>query len=146
MEEKELKANDIPWGYPLCFNDGCADKDKCMHYQAMLLMPKDRYSGSAVFPTAWENGQCRCFRVKRRVTKAWGFSKLYHNVPQWQKAEARQCVRALFGKGNGPYYRVHHGENMLSPEKQEEILEVLAKYGSVEGVRFDHYVTDWDFD
>ena len=143
MEEKELKANDIPWGYPLCFNDGCADKDKCMHYQAMLLMPKDRYS---VFPTAWENGQCRCFRVKRRVTKAWGFSKLYHNVPQWQKAEARQCVRALFGKGNGPYYRVHHGENMLSPEKQEEILEVLAKYGSVEGVRFDHYVTDWDFD
>jgi hypothetical protein len=35
---------------------------------------------------------------------------------------------------------------MLSPEKQEEILEVLAKYGSVEGVRFDHYVTDWDFD
>ena len=127
MEEKELKANDIPWGYPLCFNDGCADKDKCMHYQAMLLMPKDRYSGSAVFPTAWENGQCRCFRVKRRVTKAWGFSKLYHNVPQWQKAEARQCVRALFGKGNGPYYRVHHGENMLSPEKQEEILEGLAK-------------------
>ena len=33
MEEKELKAEDIPWGYPLCFNNECADKDKCMHYQ-----------------------------------------------------------------------------------------------------------------
>ncbi len=32
MEEKELKAKDIPWGYPLCFNSECADKDRCMHY------------------------------------------------------------------------------------------------------------------
>ena len=81
MEEKELKAKDIPWGYPLCFNNECADKDRCMHYQARQLMPKDRYSGSAVFPTAWENGRC-----------------------QWQ----------------------------------EEILTVLAKFGSVEGIQFDH--------
>ena len=36
--------------------------------------------------------------------------------------------------------------NMLSPEKQKEILKVLAKFGSVEGIKFDHYVTDWDFD
>ena len=146
MEEKELKGKDIPWGYSLCFNNECADKDKCMHYQARLLMPQDRYSGPAVFPTAWENGKCRCFREKRRVTKAWGFTKLYRNVPQHLKAEARQRVRALFGKGNGPYYRVHHGENMLSPEKQEEILKILARFGSIEGIKFDHYVTDWDFE
>ena len=48
MEERELKAEDIPMGYPLCFNSECVDKDKCMHYQARLLMPKDRYSGSAL--------------------------------------------------------------------------------------------------
>lgn len=66
-------------------------------------------------------------------------------LPHWQKAEARQCVHALFGGGNGPYYRVHHGENMLSPEKQEEILKVLAMFGSIEGIGFDHYVTVWDF-
>jgi hypothetical protein len=41
---------------------------------------------------------------------------------------------------------VHHGENLLSPQKQEEILAVLAKFGSIEGIGFDHYVTDWDFD
>ena len=61
MEEKELKAKDIPRDYPLCFNSECADKDRCMHYQARLLMPKERYYGSAVFPTAWEDGKCRCF-------------------------------------------------------------------------------------
>ena len=146
MEEKELKAKDIPMGYPLCFNDECGNKDRCMHYQAWLLMPKERNSGSAVYPTAWENGQCRCFREKKLVKKAWGFSRLYDNVPQRRKAEARECVHALFGGGNGPYYRVHHGENMLSPQKQEEILAVLARFGSVEGIEFDHYVTDWNFD
>ena len=57
-----------------------------------------------------------------------------------------QCVRALFGSGNGPYYRAHHGEIMLSPQKQEEILKVLAKFGSIEGIKFDHYVMDWDFE
>ena len=101
--------------------------------------------GSAVYPTAWEDGKCRCFREKKLVKKAWGFTKLYDNVPHWQRAEARQCVHALFGGGNGPYYRVHHGQNLLSPQKQEEILKVVAMFGSIEGIGFDHYVTDWDF-
>jgi hypothetical protein len=117
-----------------------------MHYQAWLLMSKEQYEGAAIFPTAWESGKCRCFREKRLVEKAWGFTKIYDNVPRRDKAEARQRVHALFGSGNGPYYRVHHGEKRLTPKEQEEILDVLAKFGSTEGIRFDHYVTDWDFD
>ena len=146
MEEKELNYKDIPSGYPLCFNNECTEKARCMHYQARLLMPEDRYTGAAVFPTAWQNSTCKCFREKRLVRKAWGFTKLYHNVPQRQKAEARQSVHAFFGRGNGPYYRAHHGELMLSPKQQEEIMKIIAKFGSAEGISFDHYVTDWDFD
>ncbi len=37
MENKELKAKDIPMGYALCFNDACNRKDTCMHYQANML-------------------------------------------------------------------------------------------------------------
>ena len=143
--EKELKVKNIPWGYSLCFNDACKEKEKCMHYQARLLMPEECYSGQAVYPTAWKEGQCRCFCEKKLVRKAWGFTKLYNNVPKNLKAEARQCVHAYFGRGQGPYYRVHHGENMLSPKQQEDILNIIAKYGPIEGVQFDHYVTDWDF-
>ena len=88
MEGRELKAEDVPMGYPLCFNNECADKNRCMHYQARLLMPKDHYSGAAVYPTAWEDSKCRCFCEKKLVKKAWGFTKLYDNVPPRQKAEA----------------------------------------------------------
>ena len=96
MEEKELKAKDIPMGYPLCFNESCAEKGKCMHFQARLLMPERRYYGSAVFPLAWKDGKCKCFKEKKLVNKAWGFTKIYDNVPQRQKAEAR-----AFTKGAG---------------------------------------------
>ena len=146
MENKELTYKDIPMGYPLCFNSECTKKDCCMHYQARLLMPDSRYTGSAVFPTAWQNGECKCFREKRLVRKAWGFNHLYDNIPQRQRAEARQSVHAFFGRGNGPYYRVHHGENMLMPKEQDEIMKIIAKFGSTEGIKFDHYVTGWDFD
>lgn len=145
MEEKKLTYKDIPWGYPLCFNNECAEKERCMHYQAMLLSPKDRHSGSAVFPTAWQDGACKCFREKRLVQRAWGFRKLYDNVPKWQKAEARACVRSYFSGGCGPYYRVHNGESTISPKQQEEIMKIIAQFGSTEGIRFDHYVTDWNF-
>ena len=146
MEEKILNREDIPMGYALCFNSECTKKDCCMHYQARLLMAETRYHGHAVFPTAWQDGTCKCFREKRMVRKAWGFTHLYDNVPQRDKPEARYCVRSFFSGGNGPYYRYHHGENQLSPEQQDDIMKIIAKFGSTEGIRFDHYVTGWDFD
>ena len=145
MEEKKLTYQDVSMGYSLCFNDECSKKACCMHYQARLLMPERRYYGLAVFPTAWQDGNCKCFREKRLVRKAWGFKHLYDNVPQRDKAEARYCVRSSFSGGNGPYYRVHNGENMINLEKQEEIMKILAKFGSIEDIKFDHYVEGWDF-
>ena len=55
MEEKELKAKDIPWGYALCFNDACSLKDKCMHHLARLMKSDGRDIGQAVFPTFWRS-------------------------------------------------------------------------------------------
>ena len=144
MEEKELKAKDIPGGYALCFNSDCKKKDSCLHYQAALVADA-RDKGQAVYPAAWRDGKCRCYSEKRLVQNAWDFSQLYRDLPSYLRAEARRSVSALFGSGNGQYYRAHHGEIMVSPKKQKEIMEVLAKFGNND-VKFDHYVTEWDFD
>jgi len=146
MEEKELKAKDIPMGYARCFNDACKRKDTCMHYQARLLTnQQERHIGQAVYPTAWQNGECRCYCEKRLVRKAWGFAHLYDHVPRHQKTEARQCVRSYFSAGMGPYYRYHHGENKLSPKQQADIMKIMSHFGTTDGIKFDHYETDWDF-
>ena len=146
MKEIKLNVKDIPSGYALCFNSDCAEKDKCLHYQAKLLMADRCYKGQAVYPAAWQDGKCHCYNEKKLVQKAWGFSNLYRNIPSYMRAEARRSVSSLFGCGNGQYYRAHHGEIMISPKRQEEIMEVLAKYGSTEGIKFDNYVSVWDFD
>ena len=146
MKDIKLNVKDIPSGYALCFNSDCGDKDKCLHYQAKLLMADRCYKGQAVYPAAWQDGKCCCYNEKKLVQKAWGFSNLYRNIPSYMRAEARRSVSSLFGCGNGQYYRAHHGEIMISPKRQEEIMEVLAKYGSTEGIKFDNYVSVWDFD
>ena len=146
MKDIKLNVKDIPSGYALCFNSDCAEKDKCLHYQAKLLKAENCYKGQAVYPAAWQDGKCSCYNEKKLVQKAWGFSQLYRNIPSYMRAEARRSVSSLFGCGNGQYYRAHHGEIMISPKRQEEIMEVLAKYGSTEGIKFDHYVSVWDFD
>ena len=147
MEEKELKAKDIPWGYALCFNDTCNRKDTCMHYQARLLSSlTEQFTGQAVYPTAWQDGECRCYCEKKLIKKAWGFEHLYDHVLPYHKAGARQRVRSYFSAGMGPYYRYHHGENKLTPKQQDDIMQILARFGSTEGIQFDHYETDWNFE
>ena len=144
MENIELKEKDIPAGYALCFNDACHRKATCMHHQARLLKAQGHSTGQAVYPTAWQDGECSCYQEKGLVGMAWGFSHLYDNVPKYLRAEARQRVRAYFSAGNGPYYRVHHGENKLTPKQQADIMHILSQFGSTDGLRFDHYEMEWD--
>jgi len=146
LMEKPLEIKNIPYGYPLCFNEECLLRDKCMHYQAYLLKGGTQLAGSAIYPEAWKNGKCQRFNEIKMVKKAWGFTRIYNNVPRYQRAEARQRVMNYFSRGCGPYYRYHHGENKLSPREQEDIIAILAKFGTTEGIAFDHYETNWDFD
>ena len=146
LMKKELEYKNIPYGYEHCFNENCQLRDKCMHYQAYLLKPDERLVGPTVYPSAWKSGKCLRFSEVKLVQMAWGFSQIYKNVPNYLQTEARRSVKHYFSRGNGPYYRYHHGENMLSPKQQADILAIIAKFCPVDDIKFDHYVTDWDFD
>ena len=145
LMEKQLQNKNIPYGYALCFNKACQLRETCMHYQAYLFQPKDQLSGHTILPSAWQNGPCKRYCEVKLIKKAWGFNNIYMNVPYYLKAEARQKVKKYFSSGNGPYYRYHHGENKLLPRQQEDIMQILAKYGSTDGLKFDHYEMDYDF-
>jgi hypothetical protein len=93
--EKQLQRKNIPFGYKLCFNEACQLREKCMHYQAYLLQSKERLSAPAILPSAWQDGQCQCYCEDKMVKKAWGFSNIYNNVPNYQKAEASEGEELL---------------------------------------------------
>lgn len=145
MEEKKLEFKDAPFGYPLCFNHDCALRETCMHYHVGLLAPADRLTGPAVYPSAWKDGACRYYREKKLVKLAWGFSQLYKGMTKGQTADARGSLRAHLGSGMSAYYRYHYGERLLTPAQQEEVRDIIVRYGGSKDVQFDHYVLQYDF-
>lgn len=145
MNGKTLSFSDAPGGYALCFNHNCTLRDKCMHYHIGQLTPADRTMGNAIYPSAWRDGNCPHFAKIEKVQFAWGFNGLYKNLPHNRVSEVRQALRHFMGSGASAYYRVHHGEKLLSPARQQRILDFMAQFCSTEGLYFDHYVTQYDF-
>lgn len=145
MEEKQLLFEDAPWEYPLCFNSECKLCDTCMHYQVGLLAPANRQSGHAIYPSAWKDGDCRFYREKRLVQYAWGFDGLYKGLTKGQATDIRSNLRVHLSSGMSTYYRYHHGQRLLTPQQQKEILEICDHFAPDNESKFDHYVTSYDF-
>ena len=145
MEEKKLVYEDAPWNYPVCFNSECKKCDLCMHYLIGQLVPEDYHTGNAVYPSAWKGGDCLCFREKKVVRFAWGFSNLYTNLTRGQTSDIRSSIRTYLGSGMSAYYRYHHGERLLTPKQQQDILDIVKRFCSKEDATFDNYVLAWDF-
>jgi hypothetical protein len=70
LMENQLKYENIPNGYELCFNNNCQQRERCLHYQAYRLQPEVRLHGPAIYPAAWASGQCQHFRDVKPVTEA----------------------------------------------------------------------------
>jgi len=45
----------------------------------------------------------------------------------------------------GTYYRYKDGERLLSPEQQQWMAELFAKYGYDRDIRFDAYEDEYNF-
>lgn len=144
-EEKKLVFEDAPWGYPLCFNNEYKRHNQCMHYLVGQVAPASLQRGSAIYPSAWKDGDCRFFSEKRLVRLAWGFDSLYHHLTRGQASDVRGSIRSYLGSGMSAYYRYHHGERLLSPKQQQDILDIMARFGYDKGAEFDHYVLSYDF-
>ncbi|MBQ9230411.1 MAG: hypothetical protein IJ190_04425 [Prevotella sp.] len=145
MKEKELTYHDAPSGYQLCFNSNCSKAKECLHYQVALLAPPTKTAGAAIYPSAWKDGDCQYFRTCKPVRMAYGFDNLYRHLPRYLVSNARMRIRNFLSCGMSTYYRYHHGERLMSPQLQQEILDIMARYGSTEGLTFDHYITSYDF-
>ena len=83
-----------------------------------------------------ENG-CPHLLVKKPVTVAYGFKKLYTTLPEC-KTHYTQKYFPMF-KSDSSYYRAKRGETELFPQDQEEILKIFAQLGADTKVGFDKY-------
>lgn len=141
---QQLNWNDVPERWALCFNTQCPRRESCLRWQAGLLAPEDLAATRCVTPKALTPEGCRCFASTDRITIARGFENIFDDVRKADYTEMRKEMTELLS-GNRYYYEYKHGKRPLSPQKQEQILQLFARWGYAENVRFDSYEEAFSF-
>lgn len=121
------------WAY--CFNGDCQYADSCFRQLSAKYIPAEVDFGMAVYPGACKDGKCRHYLKARIADMAWGFSSLFNNVKAMDLKILRMQTKELLG-GKTAYYRYHRGERKLTPEQQDEVRKLFAKYGYTD-ISFD---------
>lgn len=144
MENKELKWEDVPKGWALCFNSECAMREKCLRFKAGKLAPEETTVCPCITPMALKDGDCRHFASSEKVLFARGFSRIYDKVLKQDFTPLRKAMTTML-QGKRYYYEYLRGERRLSPKQQQSIRNLFAKGGYAESVCFDEFEETFDF-
>lgn len=141
-----LRPDDVPKTFALCFNNTCARRNECVRFAAGQVANQYRDYGMAVFPSSLKaDGSCRFFFQLRIIRAAWGFRPLFRKIRHEDYASLRWQVKALFGSDR-QFYRYNKGEYKLSPERQAKVLALFERRGyDTSDFRFEHYEEQVDF-
>ena len=142
MGKIDLEWKDVPEGWALCFNEGCALRETCLRWQVGLLAPDNLTLTRCVTPRALKDEQCRHFVAAEKVRFARGFSTIYDKVLKQHYTPLRKEMTTMLS-GKRYYYEYKRGERPLSPQQQEAICQLFAQWGY--DVAFDIYEEAYPF-
>ena len=127
MEGKKLTYQDVPMGYPLCFNDECALADECLHRLAARSGRQKNELVTAVNPARSSGESCRYYKPNKVVTMAYGMIDSFHEVKADHIASLRNTLINHFGRGS--YYLRRNGLRAITPDEQQYIGSIFRQYG-----------------
>lgn len=133
----------VNYSWMYCFNADCPRTAECIRFISVKFKPDDVTAGNAVFPDANLHGPCTHFKRVRQFKAAWGLTHLYDQVRHSDVHTLKFAVMDIVGNRT-TYYRVHRGERHLTPEQQEQVKQLFAKYGYEEPT-YDHYAQEIGF-
>ena len=143
--EKEIRFNDVPRWWALCFNELCAMKEHCLRHRVAAAVPATQRQALCVTPAASTARSCSMYVEATPVLVARGFDGAFQRL---QSRDARHDLRLsltrYFGS-RGSYYRYKHGECILTPRQQQAVLSHFGRYGYQRDV-FDSQYYDYCFE
>lgn len=142
--EQNLLFSQIPYRWEVCFLPDCAQKESCLRHRMYAEACAGRKALYAVAPAARSGAECSAFVPIRTVRRAKGMRHLMDSLPA---RLSRQLKHELYTYLNGRsnFYRYLHGEMLLSPAQQEEIIARVVRMDGDLSVEFDAYVDVLDF-
>ena len=143
--DNELTFDMLPPSWTFCFLAGCPHAEQCLRHITTRLIPNDKISGSAVYPTVLKNPKCPYFKAAGKIHAAYGFDTLFENVKSKDEKYLRDSIKDYLG-GHGTYYRYRNGEKLLTPEQQQWIIDLFRRYGYTKNLQFGHYKDVYDLE
>lgn len=146
MESLNIRPEDVPSSFLLCFHPDCPRRADCLRHVAGEPAGRVRDHGACVFPSALNSdGQCRFFRPVRTIRSAWGFRPLFDRVRHEDYALLRTQVMLLSGS-RSRFFRYNRGDYRLTPEQQEQVLDIFRRQGyDTAEFHFEYYEDVIDF-
>lgn len=146
MEKKsDFDYAKVPYDYAHCFNHDCPRAAECLRHLTGLHIPKDVPLVRCVSPSVWPTDADKCphYRTTKKITLAWGASHMAEEAPYKQAVSIRHAVRRLWPKTT--YFRISHYERPITPDMQQKIARIFARYAPGVQPRYDYLTEEYDF-
>lgn len=144
MKEK-LDFSEVPYQYPMCLNRQCPKANTCLRQLAEQSMPEKVEYWSIVSPKRLNSikEDCPYYRSCIKARYAKGFIGILESLPHKQMGSVITQLMSFFSRRT--YYRVRKGERLLSPDEQQQVLNILKHCGVSQPPKFDEYIEAYDW-
>jgi len=141
---ENFNYKEVPHGYTHCMNEQCPRSAECLRFLVGLHISKETPTFSQVNPAyVEEQGECRYFREIRTIRLAFGFKRIFDNLPHKKAEKIRDIIYRHFGRNT--YYRSRSQERPIQPKDQDFILQTFIKEGIEEAPVFEKYIDQYDW-
>ena len=108
---KPLTYDDIPKMYLFCNHTKCPRRNKCLRFQAAMIVPQSvpHYEAININHVAGNEKECSFFSAYTLTTFALGISHILDDVPHKKAMAIQNSLKSLMGKSM--YYRIHRNRN-----------------------------------
>ena len=126
-------------------NTRCPKAENCLRHSMTQYTTAQNIRLSVINPLCYPAAgkECPHFRSNKKIRVAWGFKKLYDDMPARISRAIHLNLEAIFN--HSPYYRYRNQKLGLTPKQQECIRQVCRKHGWKEEIQFDRYTEEYDW-
>ena len=131
--------------YLVCFISSCPLREQCLRWLVGEYADPTLVVQTSVNPHNPEHGheQCTMFRKKQRVMMKRGFTRMYYDMPGHMEKEIRWALIGAFG--HRQYFEMRKGDRLITPERQQRILDTCRRFGWQGPIIYDGEQEEWDW-
>ena len=143
---KPLTYDDIPKMYLFCNHTKCPRRNKCLRFQAAMIVPQSvpHYEAININHVAGNEKECSYFSAYTLTTFALGISHILDDVPHKKAMAIQNSLKSLMGKSM--YYRIRNKQRRLHPSEQKQIATTNRRYLVMDKTEYNKYVVMINFD